>query len=175
MNIIYLLKNSIDSKMYVGCTKNLNKRLYRHSLAKEGHLIAQAIHKDGIKCFEMYVLDCDEDRKKSLEKERNWTIALNTLYPNGYNLRAGSKEWTQVVKEKIAKPSAKKKKSQETILKLRKANEFRAKKIRCVETGVVFESMSECCRKLNLNKGHLAYFFRGLTKSVKGFTFERIA
>ena len=173
MYVVYLLKNSKDDKMYVGCTKNFHNRMYRHGLANEGYLIAKAIKKDGINSFEGYILDSSDNRKDALEKERKWTFDLNSMYPNGYNLRAGSAEWTQLVKSKMARHSDKRIKTDESILKCREAKRAKMKSIKCLETGVIYQSIAECCRELKINKGHLSYFFKGRTKSVKGFTFER--
>lgn len=49
-------------------------------------------------------------------------------------------------------------------------------KIKCVETGEEFESLSDCGRKLNLSIGNLSSHLKGSTKNshVHGLHFERI-
>lgn len=173
MYIVYLLKNSTDGKMYVGSTKNFHRRMYRHGLAKEGHLLSQAIASEGIKNFEVYCIDSSDEKKDALQKERKWAFELNTLYPNGYNLRAGAGEWTEQVKKKISRSAENRKHSAESILKCRQAKLNKMKKVVCVETGVTYESIADCCRQLGLNKGSFSFYFRGITKSIGGFTFER--
>jgi len=110
MGYIYLVKNKINGKMYIGQTirKNINDRWRQHKSCKKdtvGNYLYNAYMKYGLQNFE-YKLICicfDEDCNK-LEKE--YIKKLNTLYPNGYNLQVGggnhnlSEEIKNKIKEK---------------------------------------------------------------------------
>lgn len=174
MYVVYMLKNSTNQKMYVGSTKNLSKRLYRHGLGNEKHLIAMAINSDGKNNFEAYILDSSEMREEILQKERQWILDLNSMHPNGYNLRAGQNEWHEDVKAKMSRSRTGYRMNDNSKNLLRNFHKKNMRPIRCIETGVVYESISDCSRRLKINKGCFSYFFRGITKSVNGLTFERI-
>lgn len=47
-------------------------------------------------------------------------------------------------------------------------------RIRCIENNTVYNSMSECCKSLNLNISCLSSVLNGKSEHTKGFTFERI-
>lgn len=49
-----------------------------------------------------------------------------------------------------------------------------AKAVRCIETGEVYECMSDADRKLNVSDGSVAKCIAGKQKTVKGFHFEKI-
>jgi len=49
-----------------------------------------------------------------------------------------------------------------------------AKAVRCIETGEVYECMSDADRKLNVSDGSVAKCIAGKQKSVKGYHFEKI-
>jgi group I intron endonuclease len=46
------------------------------------------------------------------------------------------------------------------------------KKIICVETGIVYSSLSEAVKKLNLNQGHLSDCLNGRRKTTGGYHFQ---
>lgn len=48
------------------------------------------------------------------------------------------------------------------------------KKIRCIETDEVFNSITECSEKMNIDRSYIHKHLKGLLKSVKGHTFERV-
>lgn len=86
---VYLLKNTINGKMYVGQTRNLRKRLshYHTEVQQPGpaRLIIESIRYFGESAFEASVLEeCTLDRID--EVERKWIRELKTLDENfGYN------------------------------------------------------------------------------------------
>lgn len=102
---IYVIKNSINGKIYVGKSKNCYNRLHQHiydintenrNYNENPHLL-NAVKKYGIDNFECYLVEkinptTVEDIEKILsEKELSWMQELNSLDPNiGYNLRFDS-------------------------------------------------------------------------------------
>ena len=47
-------------------------------------------------------------------------------------------------------------------------------KIKCIETGEIFESVVECSKKMNIDKRSIFRQLKGEKKIVKGYSFERI-
>jgi hypothetical protein len=47
-------------------------------------------------------------------------------------------------------------------------------KIKCVETGEIFESVVECSKKMNIDKRSIFRQLKGEKKIVKGYSFDRI-
>lgn len=45
------------------------------------------------------------------------------------------------------------------------------KPIKCIETGKVFESISQCCDEMNLKHQHVSAVLNGRQKTTKGYTF----
>lgn len=62
--------------------------------------------------------------------------------------------------------------TEETKQKIReKANK---RKVQCIETGEVFDSISECSRIMNVNRSNLGKVCRGTMKRTGGYTFQYI-
>lgn len=49
-----------------------------------------------------------------------------------------------------------------------------ANKVKCIETGEIFSSQAEAARLLKLPKDGLRKYFKGVQKTVGGFTFKKI-
>lgn len=87
--VVYCLI-SPSCKTYIGQTKrNLNKRLYEHETREDCILIYNAIQKYGIDNFTCEILYESDDSDKINEMETYFIKELNTLHPNGYNIRTG--------------------------------------------------------------------------------------
>ena len=100
---IYVIKNSLNGKVYVGKSKNCYKRLHQHltdikyenrNYNENPHLL-NAFKKYGHDNFEYYIvekIDINDNTEKELsEKELYWMIELNALdKEKGYNLRYDS-------------------------------------------------------------------------------------
>src|SRR5271157_2581869 len=112
MSCVYILKNKINGKCYVGqTTKTFKHRLHNHlkkSKVDKDYLIGKAIKKYGIDSFETEVIHCLEEDLDKLE--RNYIEKLNSLAPNGYNLETGGnkqKRLAEETKQKISKNNGK--------------------------------------------------------------------
>ena len=81
-------------------------------------------------------------------------------------------------RQKIAQSMKGKTASEETRQKLSQANDYRKTPIVAIQkdTGKVkiFESQSECARKLNLSQSHILSCLKGRRKTHKGYTFKYI-
>lgn len=55
------------------------------------------------------------------------------------------------------------------------ANELRKRKIKCLETEEVFESISAAARVLDLSPGNVSAVVRGRIRSTKGYSFKEVS
>lgn len=91
---IYLIKNVINQKCYVGQTvQTLEKRWKRHcwqSTQQSSRMaISKALSVHGIESFELTLLQTCDDQQSLNAAEQAWIAKLNTLAPHGYNLTTG--------------------------------------------------------------------------------------
>lgn len=103
MGIIYVLKNEINGKIYVGqTTKNIEYRIKIHMLSK--YLLGKALRKYGIENFKKFFFEIPDVLLDYFEIQM--IKNLNCLCPNGYNLDKGghkNKQRSDKTKEKISK------------------------------------------------------------------------
>jgi group I intron endonuclease len=100
---VYLIRNTLDGKGYVGkTTTSLRRRVQAHIDACSP--IGRAIKAEGRKHFTIEPLESFMDKAALDEAERAWIARLNTLEPNGYNVReggAGGGKWCEAGKARI--------------------------------------------------------------------------
>lgn len=87
---IYLIRNKVNGKGYVGQSINYQERFRSHckpSSAKDGSLIDMAIQKYGPDNFSVELLESQVDNYN--ERERFWIKKCGTLAPHGYNIEEG--------------------------------------------------------------------------------------
>jgi len=86
---IYSIKNKDTGKIYIGRSKDMFKRWYKHigDIQRQGHLpLYQDMKTHGLSAFNFSIVEiCGEDVAKY--REAFWIIKLNTLHPSGYNLQ----------------------------------------------------------------------------------------
>ena len=91
VTIYALILVATGRRVYIGQTRDPDRRLHQHaSRNSKCRLVRNAFRKHGRKAFALEpILRC---RKTDADaNESYWIIQGNTLYPNGYNLRHGSK------------------------------------------------------------------------------------
>jgi group I intron endonuclease len=91
---IYLFKNKVNNKCYIGKTVNLKRRYKEHLSGKYKSSIYNAIVKYGIDNFDFIVLDIIEkenitDLNNTLNSLETKRISEYNSYNNGYNLTIG--------------------------------------------------------------------------------------
>lgn len=139
---IYLVRNSLNGKVYVGSTKDFRGRFCNHKsalrLGKHPNPRLQAAwNKYGENCFVFEVAEVVTDLEKILEREQAWIDQLNACQV-GYNLcpTAGSslgkpnplkgQPRPEDVRERIRASSIGKKMSEESKQKMRLAKKGRS-------------------------------------------------
>ena len=128
MGSIYLIRNTVNGKCYVGQTVcDIGKRIHQHleSGNRGSKLVYQASQKYGIEAFTVEILhdgilDFMLDELEIQEIKRH-----NTLSPNGYNLETGghaNKSLSPETRRKISVARIGKKHTLEARQKIGKAN-----------------------------------------------------
>ena len=88
---IYIIKNDINDKIYVGQSVNAFDRFSKHISdalhEKDNMLIHKAIKKYGKEHFTCVILESQIENYD--EREQYWIKKLDTLTPNGYNIAIG--------------------------------------------------------------------------------------
>ena len=88
--IVYLITNKVNGKQYVGQTiRSLEERWKDHCRVRDENYFHRAIRKYGPENFSLEIIDTAETDEELDEKEIFWIKELNTLFPNGYNLKEG--------------------------------------------------------------------------------------
>jgi group I intron endonuclease len=109
---IYIIKNTINSKVYIGSSKNIKSRLYDHKslLKRDSHSsthLQNSYNKYGLESFTFERLEwCEQEQL--FERERWWILLFNSIERKyGYNLSLpegnGGYSHSQETKDKISK------------------------------------------------------------------------
>jgi len=129
--LVYCITNKITNKKYVGQTaQSLEKRVRGHrflsSATYKNMPIAWAIQKYGWDNFSVEIL-CECNSREELNiKEVEFVIKLDTMVPQGYNLRAGGgvvSLVSEALKEKMRSRNLGKKASEESKKRMSEAHQ----------------------------------------------------
>ncbi len=105
---IYMVTNDLDGLSYVGQSRKDSKG--HEWYLGSGHRIVNAVKKHGREHFKKVILEDDITDSKTLdEREQFWIVEMNTMKPNGYNLREGGTNWQPLSPEAMAERSARQK------------------------------------------------------------------
>lgn len=58
-------------------------------------------------------------------------------------------------------------------LKYRNADSLKVK-IKCIQNGVIYDSITQCCNELGLSTGNVCEVLGGRRKQTKGYTFKKV-
>ena len=87
---IYIIKNDINSKVYVGQAINVKQRFQSHckpSSSQDNDLVSRAIQKYGRNHFWYEILESQIENYD--QREKYWISYYNCIRPNGYNISEG--------------------------------------------------------------------------------------
>jgi group I intron endonuclease len=90
---IYKITNQINNKEYIGqSTQEIEKRFKQHCVDKRNRHISNAIRKHGKENFVIIIIASAENQEQLNDLEQHHVITSKTMYPNGYNHRAGGNQ-----------------------------------------------------------------------------------
>ena len=87
---IYIIKNDINNKVYIGQSKNPINRFQEHCYFRndrDNSIITKAINKYGKEHFWFEILE--ENIENYNDREKYWIKYYNSIRPNGYNISEG--------------------------------------------------------------------------------------
>ena len=149
MYTIYLIKR-YEEVLYVGKTVNFTRRRYEHTYRRK---------LDKSYSFEIIKTDLSNEEAKSLEE---YFINEYDTFKNGWNRTAG--EGSRRVSTKNGDGRFVK---GNKIFSLREK-----KKVLCVETGEIFESVKECADYMGIFESGIYQVCNGSNKTYKKMHFE---
>jgi group I intron endonuclease len=94
LGTIYLIESDQCSEKYVGLTRTRIEQRWRAHLrgaleVKTDTPLARAIRQIGQDHFTIKALETDIEQSQLAERERYWIVYLDTLVPNGFNVKPG--------------------------------------------------------------------------------------
>jgi group I intron endonuclease len=92
---VYIIKNKINKKYYIGSSVSIHKRWKKHILGKGNKYLFNSIQKYGINNFEFSILEMvniESDRNILYLKEQYWMDLLNVNDKNCYNINKIAKQ-----------------------------------------------------------------------------------
>ena len=196
--IIYKITNLINGKLYIGQTvRSLGKRWHEHCykpvdkrrISKPA--ISIAINKYGVENFKIEIIEICSSIDEMNLKEPFYIEKFNSLFPMGYNIELGgkNKKMHSSTRQKLSKIKSGsrlteshkqriKESNHTSHSKLLEMNQLSAKSqsipIKCNETNIIYKSLNDAARSLNIEQSDISRQLQGKRKKVKGMTFSRI-
>lgn len=103
---VYIIKNLITGKEYIGESLNIRRRMLAHARCRHDQRIHRSILKHGIENFQVYCEYFPSYTKKDLlELEEQMIKDYNTLIPSGYNVTTG--KWCALCDYALKSPKPK--------------------------------------------------------------------
>jgi group I intron endonuclease len=154
---VYLLENDINHKLYVGLTKNLERRFREHlrvskyeNTSESKHYLHQAIEKYGWKNFTHFIAFESSRKDFAIDQEKRYIRLFDTYESDyGYNLDKGGLGCDQIGGESHYMVKASDEKILNTMRKFMEED----------------KEMKEISKKLNMHPGSLRRIFSGKTRS----------
>lgn len=159
--VIYIHRNKINNKVYIGQTCNVKRRWENNGVHyKTSPHFWSAIQKYGWNNFEHIILLKDLTSLQADLFEKKFIQLYDATNPlKGYNILSGGNE---KLKNYWNLDKSKKKQSEKRIQYFQNnpeakdlINKNRKKKVKCIETGEIFNSQAEAARAYRINAGNL--------------------
>lgn len=177
---IYLRRNKINGKCYVGQTGNFRERENHWHCLKAiyaNNHINEDREKYGLDNWTVEILGEADTREEAWELEQRFIRDFNTIWPNGYNLDSSGnkvKHHNETIK-KISENNVKywlgKHHSEETKQKISDAAQKKQVYQYTLdgELIAIYSSRNEAAKKTGFNKNHIGNCCNGNRKKHKGY------
>lgn len=188
---IYQIVNLIDGKKYVGSSKNLYNRKSKHiyTLRTNSHrncYLQRAFNKYGEVNFSFEIIEFVSTEEELLPREQYYIELYQVCdRDKGYNLIVDATRHipSEETKLKISLAHQGKTISEETKIKMSLAQKGSknynygktgalnpaSKKVICIETGVIYDGLSEADRILNIDFANIFKCCKGKQKTAGGY------
>lgn len=188
--LIYIHTNKTTGKKYVGQTSLAPEvRWGKNGIGYKKHFFYKAIQEYGWDNFTHEIIERDLTNEQADQREKYWIAYYNTLYPNGYNRLSGGggisehtrirmkNSWTQELREEKRQLTTQLNKTLDRTGsnnsmygKTRTGkNAGNKKRVQCIETQMIFETVSDASRWCNNGKdslkSHITQQIQGKRKS----------
>lgn len=190
---IYAITDKETGKMYIGKSIDIERRFAEHKTPKAGgnNKLHGDIQQKGINCFNFSVIEecsADELNQKELHYIKKFNPFYNTIGKRASEstrkkISEGTKRWWEslpqekrdsIIKNNLKGPAKGHEVSTETRRKISaKVSEVQKQRIRCIETGEIFDSIGAFENHVGACTGTCAAYWKGKIKSVKGFHVEK--
>ena len=199
MSCIYLHKNKINNKVYIGQTiqENPQSRWKKGKGYKTCISFYRAIQKYGWENFQHIILEKGDFSLKELNEKEKFYIKLydSTNPKKGYNITEGGStissnalpaavKWMSQHPDfglARAKDMLKWQKEHPEEAKRQRLNaqkkmvEARKRKVKCIETGIIYQSASEAARQIpKASQSKICMVCRGQRKTCGGYHWEYV-
>ncbi len=144
-NVVYMHRNKINNKVYIGQTCNLNKRWHPSSYIGSSYFYS-AIQKYGWDNFEHIIIKDNLTQEEANKLEIEYIKKYKSTNSNfGYNLAEGGKHGCVLIGSNNGFYGKHHSEKSLKIMREKKygGNNPTAKKVRCLNTGIIFPSCRE--------------------------------
>ena len=167
-NCIYVWRNKVNGKTYVGKAKKLHRRIKEHLRAKEDYYFYNSLRKHGVEGYRLAIIVKDVPVEELGNIETYYVKVLDSLKKNskGYNIAEGGEGGNNLAgktKEEIREIS---KKISENHADVSGKNNPRARKIILLNTMETFNYVKQAGEKYGVNSSSISANCRGIQKSA---------
>jgi hypothetical protein len=172
---IYLIKNRLDNRVYIGSSNNIERRFRRHRTElKTGRhsnpFLSKAYQKYGKDAFDFIIIELCK-QVNLIQRELYFIAKYRSLDPLfGYNLKSPVAHPSMVNKE-YSKILSKAKKGKSPV-NLFQIQELRRKQVDVYKNGKfykTFKSLKDTEISMGINRGNVYNYLNGKTKGIKNF------
>ena len=175
--IVYIHRNKINNKNYVGITRQRPEERWRHDgFGYKGQIkFWRAIQKYGWDNFEHLIVATNLTEQEASELEKQLIKSLNTI-ENGYNISLGGSTTNHSPEtlEKMRQSMLGKKHTEETKSKISQAKEKDKKPVKCIETGIIYESGAYAAKITGIDKSSISKCCQGQVHSAGGYNWQYV-
>ena len=174
---VYIHRNIINNKHYVGLTRQKPEERWRHDGFgyKSQIKFWNAIQKYGWSNFEHLIIATNLTEQEASELEQQLIKSLNSI-KNGYNISPGGSttNHSQETLEKMRQSMLGKTHTEETKIKISQAKEKDKKPVKCIETGIIYESGSYAAKMTGIDKSSISKCCQGQIYSAGGYNWQYV-
>lgn len=163
--VVYMHENRINGKKYIGITCDIPEKRWANGKGyyRNKHF-TDAINRYGWDAFDHRVLYTDLTKEEACRIEQEMIQKYGTQdKTKGYNLTSGGEhfkhsESSVMLMSERRKGKGTQKKTAETIAKMKAAHAGGSEKVpvRCIETGVIYQSINEASRATGIHKKRIS-------------------